>query len=124
MASNGHQRDDSFPKGLIHLILIGGLAALTCAILTQELLVFAALACVPLALIFCYYGISHPRFSYLVYITFMFYMTAIMRYSRQGGLSVIGNILLVCIAVFILIYCIYKEEDLRFSQAFSFLTVG
>lgn len=123
MASNGHQRDGSFPKGLIHLILIGGLAALTYAIVAQELLVFAALACVPLALIFCYYGTNHPRFSYLVYITFMFYMTAIMRYSRQGGLSVIGNILLVFIAICILIYCIYKEEDLHLSQAFSFLTV-
>lgn len=117
------QRSSIRPIGLVHLLLISGLAALAYAIITQKLLIFAALACIPLALIFFYYSIKHPRFSYLLYITFIFYLTAIMRYSRQDGLSVIGDILLVFISACILIHCINRKEELHISQSVNFLTI-
>lgn len=97
------------PKALLYFLLIVGLVALTYAIITQNLIMAAAITSCPLASIILIYGLQNPRFGYLLYATYAYYFMVIMRYSRKEGLSVGLDMLLFYMFISILFITIRKS---------------
>ncbi|WP_044268843.1 O-antigen ligase family protein [Bacteroides timonensis] len=112
------------PRITTYLLLLIGLVVMAYALIFQKLIIFAAVVFLPLGLIIFRYSIQVPRFSFLLYVVFSYYLTAIMRYSRTEGLSVIGDTLLVFIFVTILIHSARHKEKIDFSNAINYVTVG
>lgn len=111
------------PKAITFLLLALGLVFMVYALVFQKLLLFAIIATLPLGLIILNYSIQKPRMSYLLYGIFTYYLTAIMRYSRQEGLSVISDSLLIYMAISILFYYVRYKKDIRLSNAINFFTI-
>ena len=89
------QQQELPPKAIIYIFFALGLAALAYAIILQKLLIAAIIVALPFASIIFVYGIQSPRLIFLLYAAVDYYLTAIMRYSRKEGLSVILDVLLV-----------------------------
>lgn len=66
------------------------------------------------------YSIQRPRMSYLLYGAYTFYLTAIMRYSRQDGLSVISDGLLIYMTISILFYYVKTKMTFVFLMLLIF----
>ena len=111
------------PKALLYFLLIVGLVVLTYAIITQNLIMAAAITSCPLASIILIYGLQNPRFGYLLYATYAYYFMVIMRYSRKEGLSVGLDMLLFYMFISILFITIRKKSDIKVSNAINVLTV-
>lgn len=112
------------PKAIIYLLFALGLVVLAYAIILQKLLIAVIVTALPIASIVFIYGIQSPRFIFLIYAVVDYYLTAIMRYSRKEGLSVILDILLVCLFLAILLYAARKNKNIIFSNAVNTLTVS
>lgn len=112
------------PKALTFLLLAVGLVTIVVSILTQKLIIAAAIISLPLAVIILIYGSLTPRFGYILYATYSYFFTAIMRYSRQEGLSVVLDILLVYMLITILFASIRKSSDIKLSNAINTLTIS
>lgn len=121
---SGSQLYSISPKSITLLCVVIGLCAMTYALIFSKLLIFVVIACLPLCLIILNFSLQFPRFSYLVYGTFIYYMTAIMRYSRQEGLSVISDSLLVYMFISILFCYARNKNSIRLSNAINFLTLS
>ena len=80
------------PKALLYFLLIVGLVALTYAIITQNLIMAAAITSCPLASIILIYGLQNPRFGYLLYATYAYYFMVIMRFRHVIVLYVYINL--------------------------------
>jgi hypothetical protein len=79
----------------------------------------------PLALMVFFYSVHSPRFTYLLYAFFSYYLIAIMRYSYKTGLSVILDIILVFMLITILFRSLSKNQTgIHFQNAVNCLTVG
>jgi len=112
------------PKVITYAFLVSGLAAIVYAIISQKLLIAFTIMGIPFAFIILIYSIRNPRFAYLLYATYSYYLTAIMRYSRHDGLSIILDILLVFITICIIFNLSSKKTDIHLSNAINYLTVG
>lgn len=112
------------PKVLTYGLLVSGLAAIVYAIVTQNILIAFAIMGAPMGFLILTYSVHNPRFAYLLYATYSYYMTAIMRYSRQDGLSVVLDILLVFIILCIIFNISSKRTDIHLPNAINYLTVG
>ncbi len=112
------------PKVLTYGLLVSGLAAIVYAIVTQKILIAFAIMGAPMGFLILAYSVRNPRFAYLLYATYSYYMTAIMRYSRQDGLSVVLDILLVFMALCIVFNISSKRTDIHLANAVNYLTVG
>lgn len=112
------------PKALNFVLVIGGLIAIILSILTQKIIIAAAIVCFPIALLVVVYGSQAPRFGFFLYATISYFLIAIMRYSRQEGLSVILDILLVYMLITILFSSIRKKADIKISNAINILTIS
>lgn len=124
MAYTTQQLRNISPKAITFLLFALGLISMVYMLISQKILPFAIIACLPLGLIFLNYSIQKPRIGYLLYGTFTYYLTAIMRYSRQDGLSVISDSLLVYMVITILFYCARNKNDIRLSNAINFFTIS
>ena len=82
------------PKALINLLLMGGLAGIAYAIITQKLLIAAVIVCLPIVVTGIGYGFLNPYFVYLLYATYAFFFTTISRYTLKVKLSIGLDILL------------------------------
>ena len=87
------------PKALINLLLMGGLAGIAYAIITQKLLIAAVIVCLPIVVTGIGYGFQNPYFVYLLYATYAFFFTTISRYTLKVKLSVGLDILLVYLVI-------------------------
>lgn len=112
------------PKALTFLLLAVGLVTIVISIITQKLLIAAAVISLPLVVIILVYGSRSPRFGFFLYATYSYFFTAIMRYSRQEGLSVVLDILLVYMLITIFFSAIRKESNIKLSNAINVLTVS
>lgn len=124
MAYSIQQSRDFPPKAIIYIFFALGLITMTYAIIFQKFFIAAAVIALPIATIIFIYGIQAPRFILAIYATVDYYLIAIMRYSRQDGLSVILDILLVCMFLAILFYALRKKTNIHFSNAINTLTVS
>lgn len=122
--NNPYTKYDLPPKGLTFLLLAVGLVTIVTSIIAQKLIIAAAVICLPLVALILIYGSQSPRFGYLLYATYSYFLTAVMRYSRQEGLSVVLDILLVYMAITILVSSIRKTSDIKISNAINILTVS
>lgn len=121
---SGNQLYSISPKSITLLCIVIGLCAMAYALIFSKMLIFAVIAGLPLCLIILNFSLRFPRFSYLVYGTYIYYMTAIMRYSRQEGLSVISDSLLVYMFISILFCYARDKNSIRLSNAINFLTLS
>lgn len=119
-----HPAFDLPPKALTYLLMAVGLVTIVVSILTQKLIIAAAVIFLPLALIILVYGSQAPRFGFLLYATYSYFFTAIMRYSRQEGLSVVLDILLVYMLITICIAFVRKNPGIKLTNAINILTVS
>lgn len=62
------------PKALIYLLLVGGLIAITYAIIAQKLIMAAVIICLPIIIVAIGYGLQNPHFIYLLYATYAFFL--------------------------------------------------
>lgn len=122
--NNQYTAFDLPPKALTYLLLAVGLFTIVVSILTQNLIIAAAVIFLPFALIILIYGSQSPRFGFLLYATYSYFFTAIMRYGRQEGLSVVLDILLVYMLITILFAAIRKNPGIKLSNAINILTVS
>ena len=120
MAHTTQQIRNISPKVITFLLLAFGLMFMVYALIFQKILLFAIIVGLPLGVIIL---IQRPRMSYLLYGAYTFYLTAIMRYSRQDGLSVISDGLLIYMTISILFYYVKNKNDIRLSNAINFFTV-
>lgn len=116
--------NDLPPKALTFLLLVGGLVVIVLSILTQKIIVAAVVVCLPIALLILIYGSQVPRFGFFLYASYSYFLTACMRYSRQEGLSVILDILLVYMFITILFSTIRKNNEIKLSNALNVLTIS
>ena len=123
MAHTTQQIRNISPKVITFLLLAFGLMFMVYALIFQKILLFAIIVGLPLGVIILTYSIQRPRMSYLLYGAYTFYLTAIMRYSRQDGLSVISDGLLIYMTISILFYYVKNKNDIRLSNAINFFTV-
>lgn len=112
------------PKVLTYLLFALGLGAITFALITQKPLIAAAISALPVVILIFLYGSRAPRFGYFLYATYSYFFTAIMRYSRQEGLSVVLDVLLVYMLITILFSVARKEGTFKLSNAINILTIG
>lgn len=112
------------PKAISVLILALGIIAMLYALITQNVQLFIIISCLPLGIIILNFSIQKPRISYFLYGAFIYYLTAIMRYSRKDGLSVISDGLLIYMTITILFYYIKNKKDIRLSNAINFFTIS
>ena len=118
------QQQELPPKAIIYIFFALGLAALAYAIILQKLLIAAIIVALPFASIIFVYGIQSPRLIFLLYAAVDYYLTAIMRYSRKEGLSVILDVLLVSLFLAILLYAAKKNKSIYFPNAINILTIS
>lgn len=112
------------PKALIYLLLFGGLATFAYAIITQKLILAGVVICLPLVGMAFFYGLQNPNFVYLIYTTYVFFFTEIIRYLRQDKLSVGLEILLVYLFISLLIASYQKNPKFKLSNAINVFTVS
>jgi hypothetical protein len=111
------------PIGIVYLLFVVGLAALTYGLIMQKLLIAGIAALAPLACIIIYFGLSKPVFSYILYGTVCCYYSAIYRYAQVPKLSIILEIFLyVCIAS-IIINVTNNKERWEWKNAFNIFSV-
>jgi hypothetical protein len=111
------------PIGIVYLLFVVGLTALTYGLIMQNLLIAAVAALAPLACIIIYFGLSKPAFSYILYAIVSCYYSAIYRYAQVENLSVIREILLyVCIAS-IIINVTNNKERWEWKNAFNIFSL-
>ena len=123
MASVTRLRELS-PRSITYLVLATGLIVIAYTLIFDKMIILAAVAFLPLITIVLNYCIQKPKFSYLLYTTYIYYLTAIMRYSRKEGLSVVSDILLVFIFLSILLFAIRHKSQMQFSHAINFVTIS
>lgn len=124
MAYTLHQQSELPPKAITYICIALGLLTMTYAIISQKLLIAATIIGLPLILIIFIYSVRTPRFSYLVYATIVYYFTAIMRYSRQEGLSVVLDVLLVYMFISILFCMSQRKAHIHIQNAVNCLTIS
>lgn len=124
MAYSIQQSRDLPPKAIIYIFFALGLITIAYAIIFQKLMIAAAVIAFPFSIILLIYGIQSPRFIFFLYAIIDYYLTAIMRYSRQDGLSIILDILLVCTFIAILFYASRKNASIYFPNAINTLTIS
>ncbi len=112
------------PKVITYLLFALGLGGITFAIISQKLLIAAAVIALPIVILILLYGSRTPRFGYFLYATYSYFFTAIMRYSRQEGLSVVLDMLLVYMLITILFSASRREGRFKLSNAINVLTIG
>ncbi len=118
-------REIEIPPRLFTIaVLIGALIALAYGLVLQKWIIAFTTIFLPLAGIFFVYSVRYPRLGYGLYATFSYYLTAIMRYSRQDGLSVYLDILLVYIFLCILFNALKRQTNICLSNAINILTVS
>lgn len=122
--ANIFKQKDLSPKALVYVLFAGSLVALTYTIIFQKLLMATIIVCLPLAIIIYIFSIRYPRFSFLIFATFIYYFAAIVRYSGKDGLSVISDALLVYMFLSILFYYSLKNSDIKILNAVNTLTVS
>jgi hypothetical protein len=111
------------PIGIVYLLFVVGLAALTYGLIMQKLLIAAVAVLAPLACIIIYFGLSKPAYSYMLYATVSCYYSAIYRYAQVPNLSVIREILLyVCIAS-IIVNVSNAKEKWEWKNAFNIFSI-
>lgn len=121
---SGSQLYSISPKSITVLCIVLGLFSMAFALIFSKPLIFAVIVCLPLVLIILNYSLQFPRFSYFIYGTYIYYLTAIMRYSRTEGLSVISDSLLVYIFLSILFCAVSNRKSIRLTNAVNFLTIS
>ncbi len=112
------------PKALIHLLLIGGLIAIAYTIITQNLIIAAAIVCLPLVVAAIGYGFQNPYFVYLLYATYAFFFTTISRYTLKDKLSVGLDIILVYLALSLLVVFYLKKKNFNLKNAINIFTIS
>ena len=112
------------PKALINLLLMGGLAGIAYAIITQKLLIAAVIVCLPIVVTGIGYGFQNPYFVYLLYATYAFFFTTISRYTLKVKLSVGLDILLVYLVISLLVVFYLKKTNFRLKSAVNVFTIS
>ena len=112
------------PKALINLLLMGGLAGIAYAIITQKLLIAAVIVCLPIVVTGIGYGFLNPYFIYLLYATYAFFFTTISRYTLKVKLSIGLDILLVYLVISLLVVFYLKKTNFRLKNAVNIFTIS
>lgn len=114
---------DWTPKGMVYLLFFLGLITMVYGIITSNWLIFSGIVFLPIATIFLFLFTKNPMFSYLLFGTIVCYFSAIYRYARVEGLSVIVDISL-CISILsILINVINQRDSYLWKNAFNILII-
>lgn len=98
MTLNDKHTFDFTPKGMIVMLLIGGLIVMAYSLIFQNHILFSTVLSIPFAFLLCIIAFRNPMFSYIMYGFTSCYFTAIYRYMGISGLSIILDIfLLICL---------------------------
>ena len=101
---------DWTPKGMVYLLFFLGLITMVYGIITSNWLIFSGIVFLPIATIFLFLFTKNPMFSYLLFGTIVCYFSAIYRYARVEGLSVIVDISL-CISILSILINVINQRD-------------
>ncbi len=112
---------DWTPKGMVYILFFLGLATMVYGLITSQWLIFAGIAFLPIATIFLFFFAKKPMFSYLLFGFIVCYFSAIYRYARVEGLSVIVDIALGVSMISILINVINQRDSYLWKNAFNIL---
>ena len=118
---SGNHLNDS-PKGLVYLLFIVGLLAMSYTLITKQLSLFTAVMLFPSLILLLIYSIQRPIISYLLYIGIVCYFTAIYRYSQIENLSIIIDCTLALCIVAITFNVITNHEQYPWQNGFNLLT--
>lgn len=114
---------DWTPKGMVYILFLMGLIAMVYGIITSQWLFFASITLLPIAAISLFFFAKRPMFSYLLFSFIACYFTAIYRYARIEGLSVIIDIALAVSMLSILINVINNRDNYLWKNAINILVV-
>lgn len=112
------------PKIILHLLLFLGLAALTFAIILQQIVIAMAIIVLPLGVAAVGYGFIHPRFIYLIYTTYSFFFITISRYTHINQLSAGLEAILLYGILSLVIMSHYKKGSINWHNAMNTLTIS
>lgn len=121
MAIINNQKKDFSLTGLVYLLLFTGLAGLIYALLTRNYLVFTSIMVSPVSFIILIYAIKQPMFSYLLFAFVTCYFSAIYRYSRTEGLSIIMDISLAFSLFSIFMNVVSNKHKFEWKRGFNIL---
>ncbi len=112
------------PRGVVYMILFMVLTVLAYVLIRGNLAMGAAITIMPIALFICILGMQYPMLSYIVYSAFVLYFSAIYRYTRIEGLSMIMPIFLGISIVSIMINIASgKKNDYKWENMFNIASV-
>lgn len=112
---------DWSPKGMVYLLFLGSLLAIVYGIITSNWFLLAGIVLFPIAIIALIYITEKPMLSFLFYGFIVCYFSAIYRYARIEGLSVVVDITLGVSILSILINVINYHESYPWHNAFNVL---
>lgn len=113
------------PQSLVYLCCLAGLLLLTYAVIGRNMVMAAAVAALPAAVVVCYTGMRHPLFSYTLYCATTLYFSAIYRYSEISGLSILNDIFLgICLLSLAINFAAKGDTEYQWRNAFNILSVG
>ena len=118
---SGNHLNDS-PKGIVYLLFIVGLFAMSYTLITKQLSLFTAVMLFPSLVLLLIYSIRKPIISYMLYIGIVCYFTAIYRYSQIENLSIIIDCTLALCIVAITFNVITNHEQYPWQNGFNLLT--
>lgn len=124
MASIKNSQTEFSLAGMVYLLFFAGLAAITYALVNQNYIIFAGVVLCPIAVMILLYAVEKPMLGYLLFAIVTCYFSAIYRYSRTEGLSIIMDICLAFSMFSIFINVISNRVSYPWTRGFNILTIG
>ena len=121
---NTRLKKRAFPAtALVNLMLCIGLFLIAYGLLTDKPIVALGAICAPIAIIIVGYGFVNPRYTYIIYTIYAYFLVSLMRYLRKEGLSVGLDILLVYMFSTMLFTILNRKSDFYLKNAVNGLTI-
>lgn len=118
---SGNHLNDS-PQGLVYLLFIVGLLAMSYTLITKHFSLFTAVMLFPSLILLLLYSIQKPIVSYILYTGIVCYFSAIYRYTQIENLSIIIDCFLALCIVSIAFNVITNREQYPWQNGFNLLT--
>lgn len=112
------------PKALIRLLLLIGLASMTIALIKQQIALALGVAMLPLIVASFGYGFLRPRCVLLIYATYCFFFTTIMRYTHASQLSVGLDVIVYYGVIVVLCASYFNKGSISWKNAINMLTIS
>ncbi len=99
---------------LVNLMLCIGLFLIVYGLLSDKPIIALGAICAPIGLFVVGYGFVNPRYTYILYTIYAYFFLCLIRYLRQGGLSV-GQDILHIYMVCTLLFTVFLNRNSSFS---------